>query len=89
MTAQIKAVPGKAVITIKDMNRTTDSGLVIPETVDGEGTVGIVVDSQIPDVEAGDTVLLLSKYVGSGFEIDGREYVTVVPDEILGVVVED
>ena len=71
-------------------------GIIIPDTAKekpqqgkviavGSGRVNDKGDVLPLDVKAGDTVLF-GKYSGSEIKIDGKEYLIVREDEILGVV---
>lgn len=71
-------------------------GIIIPDTAKEkpqEGRVVAVGKGRVNDkgevfpldVKAGDTVLF-GKYAGSEIKIDGREYLILREDEVLGVV---
>ena len=71
-------------------------GIIIPDTAKekpqqgkviavGNGRVNDKGDVLPLDVKAGDTVLF-GKYSGSEIKVDGKEYLIVREDEILGVV---
>jgi chaperonin GroES len=71
-------------------------GIIIPDTARekpqqgkviavGSGRVNDKGDVLPLDVKAGDTVLF-GKYSGSEIKVDGKEYLIVREDEILGVV---
>ena len=71
-------------------------GIIIPDTAKEKPQQGKVIavgtgrvtdkgDVLPLDVKAGDTVLF-GKYSGSEIKIDGKEYLIVREDEILGVV---
>jgi chaperonin GroES len=71
-------------------------GIIIPDTAKEKPQQGRVVavgrgrindeGEVFPlDVKAGDTVLF-GKYAGSEIKIDGREYLILKEDEVLGVV---
>jgi chaperonin GroES len=71
-------------------------GIIIPDTAKEKPQQGKVIavgngrvndkGEVLPlDVKAGDTVLF-GKYSGSEIKVDGREYLIVREDEILGVV---
>jgi chaperonin GroES len=71
-------------------------GIIIPDTAKEKPQQGRVVavgngrrtekGELVPlDVKAGDTVLF-GKYAGSEIKIDGREYLILREDEVLGVV---
>lgn len=83
---KITAIPGKAVVILTAPENVTASGIVIPDSVEDTTSLAFVIDSAIPDVEAGDTVLLSNKYAGSSFVIDDIEYITVVQEEVLAVM---
>ena len=71
-------------------------GIIIPDTAREKPQQGRVVavgtgrvndDGKVCplDVKAGDTVLF-GKYAGSEIKIDGREYLIIREDEVLGVL---
>jgi chaperonin GroES len=70
-------------------------GIIIPDTAKekpqqgrvvavGKGRVNDKGDVFPLDVKAGDTVLF-SKYAGTEIKIDGKEYLIIREDEVLGV----
>jgi chaperonin GroES len=70
-------------------------GIIIPDTAKekpqqgrvvavGKGRVSDKGDVFPLDVKAGDTVLF-SKYAGTEIKIDGKEYLIIREDEVLGV----
>ena len=74
----------------------TKGGIIIPDTAKEKPQQGKVIavgtgrvtdkgDVLPLDVKAGDTVLF-GKYSGSEIKVDGKEYLIVREDEILGVV---
>jgi co-chaperonin GroES (HSP10) len=80
------AVPGKVVVVLKEAEALTSTGLFIPEAARKPSTEATVVSSGVADVQEHDVVLLSSEYAGASFSIDGKDYVTVVAEEILGII---
>jgi chaperonin GroES len=74
----------------------TAGGIIIPDTAKEKPQEGRIVavgpgkrDKEgnriSPDVKAGDRVLF-AKWAGTEFKLDGREYMIMKEDDILGVV---
>ena len=94
---KIEPLNDKVVIKPLDAEKVTESGLVIPDTVEGEKPVqGEVVavgpGKMLEDgkraamsVSVGDTVLF-TKYAPDEVEIDGEEYLVIDEDKIVGIV---
>lgn len=80
------APTGKAILKMDTPEETFSNGLVVPDSAKKNSTRAIVVDSKIPDVEAGDRVVTSGEYAGASFSIDGEEYVVVVAEELLAVI---
>jgi chaperonin GroES len=77
----------------------TASGIIIPEMAQAELDQGTVIKAGpgrttdhgafIPnEVKEGDKVLF-SKYANLGFKMDGKEYTTMHPADIIGVIEGD
>jgi co-chaperonin GroES (HSP10) len=84
----VVAVEGKVVVTLRESEAFTATGLIIPEQHRKPSTEAIVVASSTDEVGIGDIVLLSGEYAGASFKLDGVEYVTVVLEEILGILEE-
>lgn len=94
---KIEPLYDKVVIKPLDEEDVTDSGIVLPETVDKEkpmqGEVMAVgggkrgEDGQVTPltVKVGDKVLF-TKYAPDEVEIDGEEYLVIEEEKILGIV---
>ena len=92
----LQPLDDRIVVRTDESEATTASGLVIPDTAKEKPQQGKVIavgtgrvtdkgDVLPLDVKAGDTVLF-GKYSGSEIKVDGKEYLIVREDEILGVV---
>ena len=75
---------------------TTPSGIIIPDTAQektqtgkvaavGEGKLNVDGSVRLLRVKAEDTVLF-GKYAGTEIKIDGKEYLILKEDEILGII---
>jgi len=84
---------------IEPSEEKSPGGIIIPDTAKEkpmEGKVVAVGKGRIKDdgtvipleVKAGDRVIF-SKYAGTEIKIDGKEYLIMREDDILGIVVED
>ena len=74
----------------------TKGGIIIPDTAKEKPAEGRVVavgkgkvtdDGKLikPDVKAGDRILF-SKYAGSEVKVEGKEYLIMREDDILGII---
>jgi chaperonin GroES len=74
----------------------TKGGIIIPDTAKEKPAEGKVIavgkgkvtdDGKLikPDVKAGDRILF-SKYAGSEVKVEGREYLIMREDDILGII---
>lgn len=94
----IQPLGNRVVIEPSSPEQVTASGIILPDTSKqekpGQGTVVAVGpgafnedgDERIPmNVKVGD-VVLFSKYTPDEIEIDGKEYLVVREDAILGIV---
>jgi chaperonin GroES len=96
----MKIKPIRDYIVVKRLEENSEKkvgSIIIPDTakekpltaeVVAVGSGRILKDgSKVPlEVKAGDTVLI-GKYSGSEVKLDGKEYVVLREDEVLGVVV--
>jgi chaperonin GroES len=80
---------------LEEAEQTSVGGIIIPDTARekpqqghviavGKGRVNDKGEVFTLDVKAGDTVLF-GKYAGTEIKIEGREYLIIREDEILGV----
>ena len=85
-----------AVRPLEEETQKTAGGIIIPDTAKEKPQQGRVVavgngrvndDGKVfpLDVKAGDTVLF-GKYAGTEIKIDGKEYLIIREDEVLGVL---
>lgn len=92
----IRPLHDRVIVTRKDAETTTASGIIIPDSAkekpqEGEivavGKGRIMQDGSIQelDVKKGDMVLF-GKYAGTEIKIDGEEYLMMKEDDIMGVV---
>ena len=91
----IKPLGDKVVIKMLESEETTKSGIVLPGAAKEKPQLaeivavgpGAVVDGKkVPmEVKVGDKVLM-SKYAGTEFKIDGNEYTVLKQSDILAIV---
>jgi chaperonin GroES len=93
----IRPLQDRIIVERVEEETTTAGGIIIPDTVSKEKPQeGVVVaagkgkvtpeGNVLPlDVKAGDKVLF-GKYAGSEIKVDGKEYLIMREDDILGVV---
>lgn len=91
----IKPLGDKVVIKMLETEETTKSGIVLPGSAKEKPQLaqvvavgpGAVVDGKVVpmEVKVGDKVLM-SKYAGTEFKIDGTEYTILKQGDILAVV---
>lgn len=92
---KIQPLGERVVIKMLETEETTKSGIVLPGTAKEKpqiaevievGPGGIVDGKEITmEVEAGDRVLI-SKYAGTEFKLDGEEYTILSQSDILAIV---
>ncbi len=94
----IRPLQDRIIVERVEEETTTAGGIIIPDTVSKEKPQeGVVVAAGkgkvtpegkvLPlDVKTGDKVLF-GKYAGSEIKVDGKEYLIMREDDILGVVV--
>lgn len=94
--AKIKPIGPNILVKPLDEEQTTDSGIVLPDTVDKEkpqkgkvvelGT-GIVDDGKKLqfNVKVGDTIIF-KKYSPDEIEVDGEEYLIMTEGDILAII---
>ncbi len=96
MVTKIKPLGENILVELKKEDKTTKSGIVIPDTANEEkpqeGLVKAVGSGKIengkkiePEVKKGDKVIF-AKYSGSEIEIDGKEHLILKGEDILAVV---
>jgi len=96
MSMNLRPLYDRIVVKRKEAMERTASGLYIPDTAKekpmyaevvavGEGKYADDGKRIKPEVKKGDTVLI-TKYAGNEFKIDGVEYSVLREDEILAVV---
>lgn len=93
----IKPLYDKVVLEVKKEEKTTASGIVLPDSATGEksnqavvvavGEGSVLEDGTIRPlkVSVGQTILF-SKYAGTEAKVDGKEYLIVSEKDILAVV---
>ncbi len=78
---------GERVVVKRKEEKTTKSGILIPETTKEkplEGTV-VAVGEEVTNLSEGDTVLF-GKYSGSDITIDGEDFILLLNEDITGVL---
>ena len=92
----LKPLQNRLVVERLEAEETTASGIIIPDTAKEKPQQGRVVSvgpgvrdkagKHVPmDVAVGDTVLF-TKYGGTDVTLDGKEYLILKEDDILGVM---
>ena len=92
---KLQPLGDRVVIKMLETEETTKSGIVLPGTAKEKpqiaevievGPGGIVDGKEVTmEVEAGDRVLI-SKYAGTEFKLDGEEYTILSQSDILAIV---
>lgn len=90
MSHKIKPLGDNVLVKIKKQEKRTESGIVLPETVEDErpqlAEVVAVSDNQEKiKVKEGDRVIF-AKYSGTEIKIDREEYLILKSEDILAVV---
>lgn len=84
----LKPINDKIIIKVKPHKQATNSGIIIPQTVEREQqTTGFIVaigSKVTSDVKVGDR-LLVSKYSGTKTTFEGEDYLVVREPDILAV----
>lgn len=101
MPTTLRPAGNRCVIRMLDVTeKTTASGLVIPDTAQNKSQIGevlamgpgILLDDGsyllTEDFKVGDKVVV-PKYAGNEVRIDGQDFITLKIDEVLAVVVEE
>lgn len=93
----IRPLQDRIIVERVEEETTTAGGIIIPDTVSKEkpqegkvvaaGKGKVTPEGKVLplDVKAGD-VVLFGKYAGSEIKVDGKEYLIMREDDILGVV---
>ncbi|TLD85151.1 co-chaperone GroES [Helicobacter sp. MIT 11-5569] len=68
-------------------NTTTASGIIIPDNAKEKPLEGIVkaVGSEVKDVNVNDKIVF-GKYSGTEVKLDGKEYLILKLEDVLGVI---
>jgi chaperonin GroES len=94
---KVKPLGDRILVQRVEAQTKTKHGIYLPETAKekpqqakvlavGDGKLNVKTGSRTPvQVKPGDTILL-SKWGGSEIKIDGKDYVIVNEDDIMGVV---
>ncbi|CAM3887241.1 co-chaperone GroES [Castellaniella denitrificans] len=93
---KIRPLHDRVVVKRIEQERTTASGIVIPDSAKEKPEQGEVMavgngkrlqdgTPQALDLEVGDRVLF-GKYAGQAVKVDGQEYLVLREDEVLAVV---
>ena len=96
LSMKIRPLADRVVVTRLEQEQKTKGGIIIPDTAKEKPLDAVIVavgrgktlkngKVQALDVKAGDRVLI-GKYSGTEFKLDGVEYVIVGEDDILAVV---
>ena len=94
---KVKPLADRILVHRVEAQTKTKSGIFLPETAKekpqqakvlavGDGKLNVKTGTRTPvQVKAGD-LILLSKWGGSEIKIDGKDYVIVNEDDIMGVI---
>ena len=94
---KVKPLADRILVQRIEAQTKTKSGIFLPETAKekpqqakvlavGDGKLNVKTGTRTPvQVKAGD-LILLSKWGGSEIKIDGKDYVIVNEDDIMGVI---
>ena len=93
---KIRPLQDRVIVERVDADEKSAGGIIIPDTAKEKPQEGKVIavgkgkrkeDGGLipPDIKAGDRILF-SKYAGSDVTLDGKEYVIMREDDILGVL---
>jgi len=96
---KIRPLHDRVIVKRVEAERTTASGIVIPDTAGEKPDQGEVLavgagkrdDSGkliAPDVKVGDRVLF-GKYAGQTVKLDGEEYLVMREEDVLGIIESD
>jgi len=79
---------GKRVLVSRtEEAKTTASGIIIPDNATekpSQGTV-VAVSSEVENVKVDDTVVF-GKYAGNELKLDGKSYIVIDVDDLLGII---
>lgn len=95
-THKVRPLYDRILVERVENETTTPSGIIIPDTAQektqtgkvaavGEGKLNVDGTIRLLRVKAEDTVLF-GKYAGTEIKIDGKEYLILKEDEILGII---
>jgi len=92
----LKPLGDKVIVEVLSAEEKTKGGIILPDTAKekpqeakviavGSGKVLDNGKTVAPDVKAGD-IIIFGKYSGSEVKVDGKEYLIIDADDILGIV---
>ena len=94
---KIRPLHDRVIVKRLEEDRTTASGIVIPESVEGEkpdqGVIQAIGNGKVLedgssrklDVKVGDKVLF-GKYAGQAVKVDGDELLVMKEEDIMGII---
>jgi len=92
---KLQPLGDKVVIKVKEEEKTTSTGIILPDTAKEKPVMGEVISvgsgeivdgkKVALDVKEGDTVIY-SKYAGSEVKLEGEEYLILRQSDILAIV---
>ncbi|MEO5356645.1 MAG: co-chaperone GroES [Nitrospirae bacterium YQR-1] len=84
---KFKPLKERVFVSYKDELEKTAGGLYVPDTAREKPQRGKVeaVGSEAKEVKVGDEVLF-DKYSGSKVQIDGKDYLIIKEEDILGII---
>lgn len=83
-----KPLANRVLIERQEEKNTTASGIIIPDNAKEKPLQGkaVAVGPDVEGIKEGDAVVF-AKYSGTEITIDGKEYLILSSDDILGVLV--
>ena len=84
---KIEPLGARVLVSLLEQERTTPSGLVLPETAQEKPMEGLVEavgseEEMMTDLSEGDRVIF-AKYSGTEVKVDGKEFLLMNEDDIL------
>ena len=78
---------GPRVVVQRKDEKTTKTGIIIPDTSKEKPLEGIVmsIGDEVENIKVGETVLY-GKYSGSDITIDGEDYILLMTEDVQGIL---
>jgi len=95
---KIRPLHDRVLVEREDEERKSPGGIVIPDTAKEKPVRGVIAavgtgkilengDIRALDVKVGDKILF-GKYAGTEVKVDGKEFVVMREDDIMGVIIK-